>query len=183
MSNGLNESKKHMEKAIEHLKLEFSKMRVGRAATSMVEGVKVEVYGSMMTMKEVAALAIPDARTISIQPWDRSVINDIEKAILAANLGLTPINDGKLIRINLPPLTEERRKEFVKQIKKDGEDCKVAIRNIRRDSMDGLKKAKDSGMSEDEMKRAQDDIQKQTDHYIADVDKLVDTKSKEVMTL
>ncbi len=177
------EIKKQMEKAVEHVKQEFSKLRVGRAATGMVEGVRVEVYGSMMTMKEVAALAIPDSKTITIQPWDRSVINDIEKAILAANLGLTPINDGKLIRINLPPLTEERRKEFVKQIKKEGEDGKVAIRNIRRDAMDGLKKAKDTGLSEDEIKRTQDDVQKQTDHYIAEVDKVVDIKSKEVMTL
>lgn len=183
MNNVINDVKKNMEKAVEHLKLEFSKLRVGRAATSMVEGVRVEVYGSMMTMKEVAALAIPDARTITIQPWDRSVINDIEKAILAANLGLTPINDGKLIRITLPPLTEERRKEFVKQIKKEGEDAKVAVRNHRRDCMDSLKKNKDSGMSEDAIKGIQDDVQKQTDHFVAEIDKLVEIKSKEVMTL
>jgi ribosome recycling factor len=147
----------------------------------MVEGVKVEVYGSAMTMKEVAALGIPDARTITIQPWDRSLINDIEKAVLAANLGLTPINDGKLIRINLPPLTEDRRKDFVKQIKKDGEEAKVAVRNIRRDAMDALKKAKDT--SEDQVKQIQDEIQKLTDHFIKDVDHLVESKSKEVMTL
>ncbi len=179
----INDVKKNMEKAVEHLKLEFSKLRVGRAATSMVETVRVEVYGSMMTMKEVAALAIPDAKTITITPWDRSVINDIEKAILAANLGLTPINDGKLIRINLPPLTEDRRKDFVKQIKKEGEDAKVAVRNHRRDCMDSLKKNKDSGMSEDELKRVQDDVQKQTDHFVAEIDRLVEIKSKEVMTL
>lgn len=184
MSAQTTETKKHMEKALEHLKTEFSKMRVGRAAASMVDGVRVEVYGSMMTLKEVAALGVPDAKTITIQPWDRGLINDIEKAVLAANLGLTPINDGKLIRINMPPMTEERRKEFVKQIKKDGEDAKVAVRNVRRDAMDGLKKSKDGGtVSEDEQRRLQDEIQKMTDHFIQEVDKLVDIKSKEVMTL
>lgn len=184
MSDRINESKKGMDKAIEHLKLEFGKLRVGRASTSMVEGVKVEVYGSMMSLKEVAALGVPDARTITIQPWDRSVIADIEKAIMAANLGLTPINDGKLIRINLPPLTEDRRKDFVKGIKKAGEEAKVHVRNVRRDVMDGLKSAKDDeGISEDEVRRQQEELQKQTDHFIAEVDKLVDAKSKEVMTL
>jgi ribosome recycling factor len=176
----MNTTKKAMEKAIEHMRGEFSRMRVGRATTSMVEGVKVEVYGSAMTMKEVAALTIPDARTIAIQPWDRSVIGEIEKGILAANLGLTPINDGKMIRINLPPLTEDRRKEYVKQIKKYGEDAKVAIRNLRRDLIDGVKK---SEVSEDESRRMQDEAQKVTDHFIAEVDKLVDSKSKELMTL
>lgn len=177
----LNQTKKHMEKALEHLKVEFSRLRVGRATTSMVEGVKVEVYGSAMTLKEVAALAIPDARSITITPWDRSVIADIEKGILAANLGLTPINDGKLIRINLPPLTEDRRKDFVKQIKKFGEDAKVTVRNVRRDAMDGFKELKDK--SEDEVRRLQDEIQKSTDHFIEEVDRLVEAKSKEVMTL
>jgi ribosome recycling factor len=173
-----------MEKTLEFLKAEFSKLRVGRATTSMVEGVKVESYGSTMTLKEVAALGIPDAKTITIQPWDRSVIAEIEKGILAANLGLTPINDGKMIRINLPQLTEERRKEFVKGIKKSGEDAKVAIRNLRRDANDGFKRDKDSGdISEDEVRRFQDEVQKLTDHYIQEVDKLVDIKSKEVMTL
>lgn len=180
----VQESRKGMEKAIEHLRAEFSKMRVGRASAAMVEGVRVDVYGSSMTLKEVAALAIPDAKSITIQPWDRSLINEIEKGILAANLGITPINDGKLIRINLPPMTEERRKEFVKQIKKVGEDAKVTIRNARRDGMDALKKSKDGGdISEDEQRRVQDELQKTTDSFIAEVDKLVDSKSKEVMTL
>ena len=180
MSGQTTELKKSMEKALEHLKLDFSKMRVGRAAPSMVDGVKVEVYGSTMTMKEVAALGIPDAKTITITPWDRGVINDIERAILAANLGLTPVNDGKIIRINMPPMTEERRKEFVKQIKKGGEDAKVAVRNSRREAMDVLKK---SDASEDEQRRSQDEVQKMTDSFIQEIDKLVDIKSKEVMTL
>jgi ribosome recycling factor len=173
-----------MEQAIDHMKGEFSKLRVGRANSGMVEGVRVEVYGSMMTMKEVAALGTPDAKTITIQPWDKSVINEIEKAILAANLGLTPINDGKTVRINLPQLTEDRRKDFVKQIKKYGEDAKVAVRNARREAMDKVKKDKDDGKhSEDEVKRMETEIQKLTDHYSQEADKLVDTKSKEVMTL
>jgi ribosome recycling factor len=173
-----------MEKTLEFLKSEFSKLRVGRATTSMVEGVKVEVYGSTMTLKEVAALGIPDAKTITIQPWDRSVIAEIERGILAANLGLTPINDGKMIRINLPQLTEDRRKDFVKGIKKSGEDAKVAVRNLRRDVNDAFKEAKDSGeISEDEVRRFQEEVQKLTDHYIHEVDRLVDVKSKEVMTL
>ena len=182
MSTGVNESKLQMEKALEHLKLEFSKMRVGKASAGMLEGVKVEVYGSMMTLKEVAALTTPDAKTITIQPWDRSVMNDVEKAILAANLGLTPINDGKIIRINMPPMTEDRRKEFVKQIKKFGEDAKVSSRNVRRDALDGMKGKKDD-FSEDEVRKFQDEIQKLTDHYVDEIDRLVDVKSKEVMTL
>jgi ribosome recycling factor len=171
-----------MTKAIEHMKSEFSKLRVGRASTSMVDSVKVDVYGNLMSLKEVATVNTPDAKTISIQPWDRGVINDIEKAILAANLGLTPINDGKIIRINMPPITEERRKDFVKQIKKAGEDTKVSLRNIRRDAMDSLK-ANKAGVSEDESKKKQDQLQKTTDQFVAEVDKLVEAKSKEVMTL
>lgn len=177
----MTDTKSHMEKALDFLKTEFSKLRVGRANISMVEGVKVDVYGSAMTLKEVAALATPDARTITISPWDRGVIADIERGVLAANLGLTPINDGKLIRINLPPLTEDRRKDFVKQIKKYGEEAKVAIRNIRRDANEAFKSKGDK--SEDEVRRQQDEVQKLTDKFIQDVEKLVDAKSNEVMTI
>ena len=180
MSDRLNQVKKNMEKAVEHLKAEFARLRVGRATASMVEGVKVISYGSEMTLKEVAAITIPDAKTISIAPWDRSVIGEIEKGILAANLGVTPINDGKVVRINLPPMTEERRKDFVKQIKQFGEDAKVTVRNARRDTMDALKK---DDVSEDESRRLQTEIQKTTDGFTAEIDKLVDGKSKEVMTL
>lgn len=180
MNAELADAKKHMEKSLEHLKGELSKLRVGRASASMLEGVRVESYGSQVGIKEVAALSTPDARTIAIQPWDKSVINDIEKAILAANFGLTPINDGKLIRVNLPPLTEERRKDFVKSIKKYGEESKVAVRNVRRDAMDGAKKAE---MTEDDKRRFQDDLQKLTDQLIKEIDKIVETKSQEVLTL
>ena len=180
MNDKVNESKSRMDKTIQHLKAEFSKLRVGRASTSMVEGVKLDVYGSPMTIKEVAAINIPDARSITITPWDRSVIGDIEKGILAANLGVTPMNDGKMIRINLPSLTEDRRKEFVKQIKKTGEDTKVAIRNFRREAMDGAKADK---LPEDEMKRFEKEIQTLTDAFVKEADKIVESKSQEVSTL
>ena len=181
MTPQMNEMKKHMEKALEHLRSELSKLRVGRASATMVDGVRVDVYGSQMSLKEVAALATPDPKTITIQPWDRSLFGEIEKAILAANLGLTPMNDGKIIRINMPPLTEERRKDFVKQISKEGEAAKVAVRNIRRDSMDALKK--DKALTEDDQRRNQEEIQKLTDQFIQEIDKAVDSKTKEVMTI
>ena len=177
----MTEMKKNMDKAVEHLRSELSKLRVGRASATMVDTVRVDVYGSQMSLKEVAALATPDPKTITIQPWDRSLFGEIEKAILAANLGLTPMNDGKIIRINMPPITEERRKDFVKQISKEGEAAKVAVRNIRRDSMDALKK--DKALTEDDQRRNQDEIQKLTDQFIQDIDKTVDSKTKEVMTI
>lgn len=183
MSDRISECKQLMEKSLEHLKLEFSKMRVGRASVAMIDAIRVDVYGSSMTLKEVAALSTPDAKTIAIQPWDKSLMNEIEKSIMAANLGLTPINDGKLIRINLPPMTEERRKDFVKQIKKHGEDAKVSVRNERRDILDAIKAKDKATLSEDAMKRLQDEIQKVTDHFTTEVDKLVESKSKEVMTI
>lgn len=180
----MTEHKNHMDKAIEFLKTEFSRLRVGRASIGMVEGVKVDMYGSSMSLKEVAALATPDARTITITPWDKGVFPEVEKGILAANLGLTPINDGKVIRINMPPLTEDRRKDFVKQIKKYGEEAKVAIRNIRRDANESFKAKKDSGeLSEDGIRRQQDEVQKLTDKYIQEVDRLVEVKTNEVMTI
>ncbi|NBX93508.1 MAG: ribosome recycling factor [Proteobacteria bacterium] len=181
MNPPINDIKKNMEKAVEHFRNELGKMRVGRASATMVDAVRVDVYGSQMALKEVAALATPDPKTITIQPWDRSLFGEIEKAILAANLGLTPMNDGKIIRINMPPITEERRKDFVKQISKEGEAAKVAIRNVRRDAMDGLKKDKE--LTEDAQRKSQDEIQKLTDHFIQEVEKSVDTKTKEVMTI
>ena len=176
-----NDIKNAMQKAMDHMKTEFSKLRVGRASTAMVEGVRVEQYGSQMALKEVAAINVADARTLTIQPWDRSVLGDIEKAILASNLGLTPQNDGKIIRIVMPPMTEENRKNFVKQIKTFGEEAKVSVRNTRRDAIDGEKKKKEK--SEDEMRRFQEEVQKLTDQYSGDIDKLVEAKSKEVMTI
>ena len=184
MNQALNNSKLEMQKAVEHLKSDLSRLRVGRASPAMLDGVKVDAYGSTMTLKEVAALATPDAKTLTVQPWDMGLISEIEKGILASNLGLTPNNDGKLIRINIPPLTEERRKDFVKEIKKMGEDSKIAIRNVRRHQIDEFKKMKDQGKaSEDDLRKFQDLIQKQTDLIIKDIDGLIETKSKEVMSL
>jgi ribosome recycling factor len=177
----MEDIKKTMDKALEFLRAEFAKLRVGRASAAMVEGVRVEVYGNTQSIKEVASIGTPDVRTITIQPWDKGVMGDIEKGILAANLGLTPMNDGKLIRISLPPLTEDRRKDFVKLIKKSGEEAKVTVRNIRRDFIDGVKKNKD--LTEDASRKLQDDIQKTTDHYIQKIDRMVEGKSKEVMSL
>lgn len=176
----MNDNKQKMLKAVEHLKVEFSKMRVGRATTSMVDDLKVEVYGSTMTVKEVAALSIPDSRTIAIQPWDRSVIADIERGLLASNLGITPMNDGKLIRVILPALTEERRKEYVKQIKKFGEDAKVSIRGVRREAIDHAKK---EDLPEDDKRRFEEEIQKLTDQFTKEVDEIVEAKSHEVMSI
>jgi ribosome recycling factor len=178
----MTDTKQQMDKAVEFLKTEFSRLRVGRASLSMLDGVKLEVYGSQVGLKEVAALATPDARSITITAWDKSVVPDIEKAILAANLGLTPINDGKLIRISLPPLTEDRRKDFVKQIKKFGEDAKISVRNIRRDANESFKAKKDE-LGEDGIRRSQEEVQKLTDKYTAEIEKLVETKTNEVMTI
>lgn len=177
----INSMKGLMEKAVAHLKGEFAKLRVGRASAAMVDSVMVEAYGSKMALKECASLTTPDARTITIQPWDMTLIGEIDKAILAANLGVTPLNDGKVVRINLPQMTEDRRKEFVKQIKKFGEDAKVALRTHRRDTIDTAKKNKD--MSEDDQRRFQDEVQKTTDKFTSQIDELVESKSKELMTL
>ncbi len=184
MSLGIADGKSQMEKCLAHLKTEFSKLRVGRASVAMIDSVVVDAYGSNMSLKEVAALSTPDAKTLTVQPWDPSLIGGIEKAILAANLGLTPINDGKLIRINMPPLTEDRRKEFVKTIKTHGEDARVALRNVRRQLVDGAKAQKEAGdLTEDGVRRAQDEAQKLTDQFVKEVDKLVEAKSEEVMSL
>lgn len=177
----IHETKKNMEKGLEHLKNELSKLRVGRASTAMLDEVRVQAYGSSMGLKEVAALGIPDAKTITVQPWDKSLIGEIEKAMLAANLGLTPVNDGTTIRMNLPSMTEDRRKDFVKQIKKFGEETKVALRNMRRDAIDPVKSNKT--ISEDESRKFQEEIQKLTDQFTKSVDTVVDSKSKEVMTI
>lgn len=172
-----------MDKSIVALKGELAKIRTGRASTALVDSVQVDYYGSNMPISQVANITTPDARTIQIVPWEGSMIGPIEKSIFAANLGFTPQNDGKVIRIPLPALTEERRKEMVKLIKKMGEDTKVAIRNCRRDANEALKKAEKDGTSQDEIKKAMDLVQKKTDEKIAEVDKWVSAKEKEVLTV
>jgi ribosome recycling factor len=172
----------NMDKSIDSLRKEYQRVRTGRATTSLLDEVKVDSYGSLAPLNQVATLAVPEARTITIQPWDAKQIQAIEKAIMNSNIGLTPANDGKIIRLSLPPLTEERRKDLVKQLKRDAEDAKVAVRNIRRDAIDGLKKLeKDKQISEDELKRAEKDVQDFTNAHVAKIDEVFAHKEKEVM--
>ena len=178
------DAEERMEKALAALERDFSKLRTGRASTSLVDGLKVDYYGTPTPIGQLASVATPDSRTITIQPWDRGAFALVEKAILKSDLGLTPINDGKIIRIGIPPLTEERRKDLTKVSRKYGEEAKVAIRNIRRDANDSLKKLeKDKVHSEDEIKKAQDAVQKLTDAYVAKVDQKCQAKEKEIMEL
>lgn len=172
----------HMDKTIDALRKEYQKTRTGRATTGMLDEIKVDSYGTLSPLNQVATLAVPEARTITIQPWDAKLIPHIEKAIMNANLGLTPANDGKLIRLNLPPLTEERRKDIVKQLKKLAEEAKIAIRNIRRDAIDDLKKLeKDKKLAEDDLKRAEKEVQDVTNGHVAKIEDVLAHKEREVM--
>ncbi|MDZ7830207.1 MAG: ribosome recycling factor [Desulfobacterales bacterium] len=178
------EAKEKMGKSINSLKSELKKIRTGRASLSLLDDIKVEYYGTMTPLNQLATLSVPESRLITIQPWDVSSVNSIEKAILKSNLGLTPSNDGKIIRINIPPLTEERRKDIVKQVNKMCEDYRVAIRNIRRDANDMLKQLKKDGdASEDDVFKAQEDVQKLTDEHINQVDDIYKEKEKEILEL
>ena len=180
----LLDAEERMEKALVALERDYGKLRTGRATTGLVEDIKVDYYGTPTPIKQLASVAVLDSRTVTIQPWDRGAFSLVEKAILKSDLGLTPMNDGKLIRIAIPPLTEERRKELSKVAKKYTEDAKVAIRNIRRDVNDALKKLeKDKVLSEDELKKAMDDIQKLTDSYVAKSDAKASAKEKEIMEI
>ena len=177
-----HETSESMDKSIDSLKNEFKRVRTGRASPSLLDGIRVDYYGTMTPLNQMASLSAPESRLITIQPWDVSVIKDIEKAILKSDLGLTPSNDGKLIRISIPPLTEEGRKQLVKVIYKKSEEHRVAVRNIRRDSNDLLKGLKkDSEISEDDAFRAQDKIQKITDKYIKLIDDVCKEKEKEIL--
>jgi ribosome recycling factor len=171
-----------MVKTIDALKKDLSSIRTGRASLAILDGIMVNYYNTPTPLQQVANLSTPDSRQIAIQPWDPKTIPDIEKAILKSDLGLTPINDGKLVRINIPPLTEERRKQLVKTVKKKAEEAKVAIRNIRRDTNEELKKLeKEKHISEDIVKKSQEDIQKITDHHIVKVNEVEALKEKEIM--
>ena len=172
-----------MQKSVDNLKEEYVTIRAGRANPHILDRLRVDYYGTPTPIQQVANVSVPEARMIQIQPWEASLIKDIEKAILVSDLGLTPNNDGKTIRLVFPELTEDRRKELVKDVKKKGEAAKVALRNIRRDGIDSVKKLKGSDVSEDEMKDMEDDLQKLTDKYVKEVDKAVEAKSKEVMTV
>lgn len=174
-------AEERMDKAISSLKRELATLRAGRANPALLDRIQVEYYGAMTPVNQLANINTPDPRTMLIQPWDKASIGDIERAILKSDLGLTPANDGTVIRLSIPPLTEERRMELVKQTKKYGEEAKVAIRNIRRDANDDIKKLEKTDISEDESRRYQDDIQKTTDKFIAEVDKVLASKEKEIM--
>lgn len=178
----LDDMKINMDKSVAVLKNEFQKIRTGRATTGILDSVKVDYYGNPSSLSSVATLAIPEPRTITISPWETKMIAPIEKAIMNANLGLTPSNDGRAIRLNLPPLTEDRRKEIVKDLKKKAEDDKIALRNIRRDANDKLKKLeKEKAITEDELKKYEKDVQDITKSYEAKIDEAVAHKEKEVM--
>ena len=176
------DTRESMEKSVAALKRDLKRLRTGRASLSILDGIKVDYYGTMTPLNQMATLAVPESRLITIQPWDISMIKDIEKALLKSDLGLTPSNDGKIIRIAIPPLTEERRKELVKIVHKMCEDYKISLRNIRRDSNDLLKSMKKDGeISEDDLYKAQDQVQKITDEQIKLIDVCFKDKEKEIL--
>src|SRR5574344_3169458 len=184
MEGNLTQFEEKMNKSLESLYSEFGTIRAGRANPHVLDKIMIDYYGTPTSLQQVANISVPEARMIQIQPWEASLIKEIEKAILVSDLGLTPNNDGKIIRLVFPELTEDRRKELAKDIKKKGDNAKVAIRNIRRDANDSIKKsAKEEDLSEDEVKKFEADIQKLTDKYVAEIDKIVDNKSKEIMTV
>jgi ribosome recycling factor len=172
-----------MQKALEHFEFELSKIRAGKASAGMLDGVLVDAYGAKSPLAQVGNISTPDARTISIQPWDASLLQPIEKAILAANIGLTPQNDGKIIRLNIPPLTEERRKELVKQTKHEAENCRISIRTVRKDSNEKVKKLQKDGLPEDSAKNAETSVQNLTNDFSAKIEKHLEIKEKEIMTV
>lgn len=172
-----------MQKAIKHLEVELSHVRAGRASVAILDNVRVDYYGAASPLSQVSSLSTPDARTITIQPWDKKMLSEIEKAILAANIGLTPVNNGEILRLILPPLTEERRRDLVKQIKHMGETTKISIRNIRKDANEEIKKLQKDGLPEDTGKDGEEHIQNLTNKYISDVEKHLQTKEEEIMTV
>lgn len=184
MQSLLKDGKKRMEGALSSLDKDFAKLRTGRASTTLVDSIEVLYYGTPTPLSQIASVSVPDSRTITIQPWDKGAFNDVDKAIQKSDLGLTPVNDGKVIRINIPPLTEERRKELVKVAKKYTEEGKVAIRNVRRDLNESVKKMlKDKISTEDEAHKAQDEIQKITDSFIVKADEAFAAKEKEILEI
>ncbi len=179
----LEEAKENMSKAVDHVEQELTKIRAGKASPQMLDGIHVDYYGSPTPLSQVANVNTPDARTIVVQPWEKSLIPAIEKAITDANLGINPQNDGIVIRLSVPPLTEERRKDLVKKVKAEGEAGKVAIRNIRKDVNEKIKKLQKEGVSEDEAKVGEAEVQKLTDSFILKVDKHIELKEKDIMTV
>ena len=184
MDSRLNPFQDKMEKTLNNLLEEYSGIRAGRANPHVLDKLRVDYYGTPSPIQSVANVSVPEPRMIQIQPWEASMVKEIEKAIICSDLGINPTNDGKLIRLVFPELTEERRKELAKDIKKKGEEAKVATRNIRREAIDSIRKAgKEDGISDDEVKDLEDDAQKLTDKFIAKIDDAVETKSKEILTV
>lgn len=179
----LEEAQSTMEKALAHTDSEFSKIRAGKASVGMLDGIMVDYYGAATPLAQVANINTPDARTIVVQPWEKSMISPIEKAIMEANIGLNPQNDGQLIRLNVPPLTEERRRDLVKKVKEEAERGRITVRNIRKSTNESIKKLKNDGASEDEIKVGEAEVQKLTDAFILKVDHLAEIKEKDVMTV
>ena len=184
MDERLKQYDNKMQKSLQNLLEEFGSIRAGRANPHVLDKIKVDYYGTPTGIQQVANVSVPEPRMIQIQPWEASMVREIEKAIMGSDLGINPTNDGKVIRLVFPELTEERRKELAKDVKKKGENAKVAVRNIRRDANDALKKlGKSNEVSEDEVKQLEDEVQKLTDKYIVKVDKAVEEKSKEILTV
>ncbi|MBU5472890.1 ribosome recycling factor [Roseburia sp. MSJ-14] len=184
MDERLQQYDNKMQKSLQNLLEEYSSIRAGRANPHVLDKLKVDYYGTPTGIQQVANVSVPEPRMIQIQPWEANMVREIEKAIMSSDLGINPTNDGKVIRLVFPELTEERRKELAKDVKKKGENAKVAIRNIRRDANDAWKKlGKSNEVSEDEVKQLEDDVQKLTDNYIVKVDKAVDEKTKEILTV
>jgi len=172
-----------MDKALEHLDSELSRIRAGKANIHILDGIMVDYYGAMTPLNQVSNISTPDAKTIAIQPWEKKMIDPIEKAIQQANIGINPINNGELIRLIIPPLTEERREALVKQVKNEGENARVSIRNSRREANEEYKQMQKQGLAEDDAKRAEDNIQELTNEYAEKIDKIVEAKEEDIMTI
>lgn len=179
----LSDAEASMNKAIDHLQHELAKVQTGKASTLLVNDILVEYYGNPTPMNQVASVTTSDARTIAIQPWEKSMLSAIEKAIFSANIGITPMNDGEMIRLSIPPLTEERRKDLVKQVKHFGEEGKISLRNARHKALDGIKQAVKEGYSEDLGKRREDEVQDMINNYTKKIEAMVEMKEKDVMTV
>ncbi|NOY37468.1 MAG: ribosome recycling factor [Chlorobi bacterium] len=179
----LEETREKMEQSLSHLEHELSKMRAGKATPAMLDGIFVDYYGNKTPLNQVSNINTPDAKSILVQPWEKNMLEPIEKAILAANIGLTPVNNGELIRINIPPLTEERRHQLVKQVKNEGETTKIGIRNARKWANDEIKRMQKEGLPEDAEKEALNEVQKLTDEYSGKVDNLIEKKEQDIMTI
>ena len=179
----LDDARERMDKSIEHLENELMKIRAGKASPRIVDGIMVDYYGVQTPINQVSNVGTPDAKTVAIQPWEKNMIDSIEKAIMQANIGITPMNNGEIIRLSIPPLTEERRKDLVKQVKAEGENTKIGVRNCRRDANEELKQLQKDGLPEDEEKTGIAEVQKITDIYIEKIDKILEVKEKDIMTV